>query len=130
MKFQVIVSAFVFAAVIFVGACTSVKKDELVPKGCKTDSADYQVSYNNDIVPIFEVYCYNCHGSSSNETSGGIILEDTTVLNKYIESGQLVGNITGAPGYNQMPKPPAPPLTSCEISQITRWVEQGAPKDK
>jgi hypothetical protein len=126
MKNFFTVSFLLIFLVAFAGACTSVNKEQLIPDNCKVDST---LSYSKDIQPIFANNCYGCHGHSSNETSGGIILEDTTTLNKYINSGQLLANINHT-SANPMPPPPAPKLSDCEISQITYWVNVlGAPKN-
>ena len=126
MKNLVTVSFLFILLALIAGACTSVNKEQLIPDTCKVDSS---LSYSKDIQPIFSNNCYGCHGKTSNETSGGIILEDTTVLNKYIENGQLLANINHS-SNNPMPPPPAPKLSDCEISQITYWINVlGAPKN-
>jgi hypothetical protein len=113
--------------VFFAGACTSVKKENLIPPdNCKIDSS---LSYSKDIQPIFEINCYGCHGHSSHETSN-VDLEDTTTLNIYIQNNRLLDNINHAPGSDFMPKPPAPKLGDCEINQITYWIKVlDAPKN-
>jgi len=128
MKKPDILSILTILLVFFLGSCTSSNKEQLVPSVCKTDDPAYQVSYHNDMVPIFESNCYGCHGKQSNENSGGIILEDTTVLNKYIANGQLLSNINHTSDH-PMPPPPAPQLSTCEITQITTWINQGYPKN-
>lgn len=126
MKNFISVSFLLTLLVVFAGACTSVNKEQLIPDNCKLDST---LSYSKDIQPIFANNCYGCHGKTSNETSGGIILEDTTTLNKYIQNGQLLANINHT-SNNPMPPPPAPKLSDCEISQITYWINVlGAPKN-
>jgi hypothetical protein len=109
------------------GSCTSASKEELLPAGCKTDDLNYVVSYTRDVVPIFESNCYGCHGSTSDDNSG-INLQDTAELNKYIRSGQLLGNITHAPGYDPMPQN-APKMDTCDISIIHQWILQGYPQN-
>jgi mono/diheme cytochrome c family protein len=126
MKNFVTVSFLFFILVVLAGSCTSANKEQLIPDNCKVDSS---LSYSKDIQPIFEINCYGCHGQNSNETSGGINLEDTTTLNKYIKNNQLLNNINHT-SNNPMPPPPAPKLSDCEISQITYWINVlGAPKN-
>jgi mono/diheme cytochrome c family protein len=114
--------------VFFITSCANENKDQLVPPGCKSDSTDYQVSYKTDIAPILENNCYGCHGNGNTGGSGGINLQDTTTLNKYINNGQLIANITHT-SNNPMPPPPAQMLSDCEISLISLWIQQGAPKN-
>ena len=40
--------------------------------------------------------------------------------------GSLLGVITGNPGNNQMP-PSGIPLSDCDITQITNWINDGMP---
>jgi mono/diheme cytochrome c family protein len=127
MKRPIFSMLFTFFAALSIGSCTSASKEELLPAGCKTDDSQYVVNYTTDVVPIFESNCYACHGSTSHDNSG-INLQDTTVLNHYIQTGQLLGNITQAPGYDPMPKN-APKMDTCDISIIHQWIRQGYPQN-
>jgi mono/diheme cytochrome c family protein len=119
-------AGILFSIVLIVSnGCTSASKDQLLPQVCKVDN----LTYTQDIQKIFEVNCYACHGSNSNETSGGIDLQDTAVLDIYIKSNQLQANIMHSAGSNPMPPPPEPKLTDCEINQINAWIIAGAPKN-
>jgi hypothetical protein len=127
MKRPIFTSLIIFLSAFYMGSCTSASKEELLPTGCKTDDSLYVVSYSKDVVPIFESNCYACHGSTSHDNSG-VNLQDTTVLNKYIQSGQLLGNITQAPGYDPMPQN-SPKMDTCDISIIHQWIRQGYPQN-
>jgi hypothetical protein len=127
MKQPIFVLFIAILSAFSISSCTSASKEELLPPGCKTDDSLFVASYTSDVVPIFESHCYACHGSNSHENSG-VDLQDTTVLNKYIESGELLGNITHAPGYDPMPQD-APKMDTCDISVIHVWILQGAPKN-
>ena len=109
-------------------SCTSASKDQLVPAGCHTDiDTNYKATYTTDIVPIFQYYCYSCHGSNTNATSGGINLEDPNTLSKYLDDGKLSGNINHFPGYNAMPPSPAPIMPDCQLKLVNNWINQGGP---
>jgi hypothetical protein len=127
MKRTIISVLFAWLSTGLLDSCTSASKEELVPAGCKTDDTLYVVSYTSDVVPIFESNCYACHGATSHDNSG-INLQDTTVLNHYIQTGQLLGNITQAPGYDPMPKD-GPKMDTCDISIIHQWIRQGYPQN-
>jgi mono/diheme cytochrome c family protein len=129
MKRPIFYMFFLIVAARYLGSCTSASKEMLLPAGCKTDDTLYVVSYTTDVVPIFESNCYACHGSTSHDNSG-VNLQDTTVLNHYIENGQLLANITQTPGtdYDPMPKNAAK-LDTCEISIIHQWIRQGYPQN-
>ena len=94
------------------------------------DLAD--VNYTDDVLPIFEQHCAECHGADNPEEG----LQVTTY------AGVMAGSIYGAvikPGdpdgsylvelvaTGQMPKR-APDLSQAEIDTIIAWVEAGAPE--
>jgi len=101
---------------------------------CKKNSADVlagaaicdtsAVSYKNDVVPILQEYCYNCHGTHVAAAGGGIILEGVENLANYANNNQLSGDISAAPGYTPMPYG-KPKLPSCQLNKILAWVNQG-----
>jgi hypothetical protein len=124
MKKQAIIFFLAVLPGFFASSCTSANKEQLIPAGCKTDN----MSYTIDIVPILQGNCYGCHGNGNDAGSGGINLADTTTLNKYINDGQLLANITHT-SSKPMPPSPAPKLDTCDISKIHNWIIQGAPKN-
>ena len=82
------------------------------------------VSYKNDVVPILQEYCYNCHGAHVSAAGGGIILEGITNLTNYANNNQLAGDISATPGYTAMPYG-KPKLPSCQLNKILAWINQG-----
>jgi hypothetical protein len=105
-------------------SCSKASEDLLQPASaitCDTSS----VKYSTDIVQILQNNCYECHGTSSNGGSSGIVLEGYTNLKKWADNGFLVGNVTHAPGYVGMPYG-RPKLPDCEVNTIVAWVNQGA----
>jgi hypothetical protein len=83
------------------------------------------MTYTANVVPILQENCYSCHGNGNTAGSGGILLEGYTNLKQYADNGQLVGNVTHAPGYVPMPYG-LPALPSCETNTIVDWVNNGA----
>jgi hypothetical protein len=119
-------TAFSLLLLLLAGAysCTKNSADKLAGGGPATcDTAN--MKYTEDVVPILQANCYSCHGSSSNATSGGINLQDYATLKTYALNGDLVGNITWAPGHDPMPENAAK-LPVCEINTIIDWVNNGA----
>lgn len=96
------------------------------------------ISYQNTIVPILAANCYRCHGTNSNSGSGGIILQDFTVLKRFATTTQLnktmgsllYGNIThaGRPYYTNMPFDGGK-LSDCDILKIRKWIDAGIPQN-
>ncbi|MEO6443088.1 MAG: cytochrome c [Chitinophagales bacterium] len=87
--------------------------------GCDTSN----VTYSGTVSSILQTYCVGCHGSAA--PSGGIVLSQYNGVAAVALSGQLVGAITHSPGYTAMPLG-GNKLPSCEIEQITKWVNDGA----
>jgi hypothetical protein len=89
------------------------------------------VSFNNNVLPIFEQHCQKCHGEEEPEeglrltshaevmagSMNGSVIEPGDVENSYLIE-QIVSG--------KMPKE-GPKLTPAEIEIITAWVEAGAP---
>jgi mono/diheme cytochrome c family protein len=87
------------------------------------------ITYTANIVPIITGKCNTCHSVASSSSSGGnIVLEGYSNLQKVAANGKLLGAISYAPGYSQMPKN-ANKLSYCEITAIRRWIESNTPNN-
>ena len=84
-------------------------------------------NYSTDILPILQTYCYMCHSAAAvaGGNGGGNNFEDFTVLQTLALNGHLVGAVSHASGYSPMPKF-GNKLSDCNISKITKWVNDGA----
>jgi len=118
MRAGQLICILVFIAVA--AGCAYVKKDVVVIPCIVPDN----VSYANDIAPILETNCYDCHSASSN--SAGILLDNYDALVFYAQNGYLYGTITHAPGYNPMPDGGGK-LSDCTIATIKKWIDTGTP---
>ncbi len=93
---------------------------------CATGPCDTaNVTYSGTIAPIMETYCTGCHSSTS--APGGSLMSYPDVMNAAV-NGNMIGDITHASGYNNMPQGGAK-LGDCEITQIKKWVAAGAPNN-
>lgn len=94
-------------------------------RNCSTcDTSAY--TYSGTISGILETNCTGCHNSSN--TSGGVDLSTYAGAKVVALNGSLVGAVTHAPGYVGMPLN-APMLSDCNITQIEKWVNAGAPNN-
>ena len=94
-----------------------------------------QVDYEEDIQPIFDQHCVNCHGSSSGVdlssynavmSSVGDQYEKRIVIEGEPDQSPLVDKIEPNPEFvAQMPLGNSP-LSNDEISLIRTWIEEGA----
>ncbi len=98
--------------------CTTV--DTMPPPACDTAN----ISYNNDVIPIFNSYnCINCH-------SGG----NTVTLNTYagtktaVDSGRMAGAINHENGFQSMPLGGSI-MDSCDLAKVNAWIDAGAPNN-
>lgn len=101
------------------------------PKAVLCDSIN--ITYHNDIKPIFRDNCYHCH-STSGTSGGGLNLEDTTSLKNYLNYGFRGDGLYGSKLYHCLlhsqlaqPMPPTFILDSCSLHKIHYWLVAGAP---
>ncbi|MCU7549473.1 cytochrome c [Chitinophagaceae bacterium LB-8] len=81
------------------------------------------IKYATGVVPILQANCYVCHGNGSAE--GSVTLDNYNALKTKANNGTLLGVITHAAGYPQMPKNGAK-LSDCNINKIRSWINNGA----
>lgn len=91
------------------------------------------VSFTNDILPLFESRCVNCHGGQ--RTQEGLDLKTHAGLMTGSENGSVVTPGDAANSLlvelvanQKMPKR-GPKLTPPQVQLITDWVNQGAPNN-
>jgi len=105
----------------------------LVISGCYYDKYEEidplaQVSFTNDIQPIFDNHCTSCHptlvaspdlspGNSYNSVSNGVY-----IIANDINASILYQRILGNPSI----MPPGGSLSASEINLVKSWIEQGA----
>ncbi len=85
------------------------------PQPCDT----LDVTYANDVYPIFDQFCIGCHGGQVPEA--GIDLNNFDDVAAIAQNGQLLGSINHEAGYSPMPKN-GDKLSECLIRTITIWV--------
>ena len=126
MKNTFLITGIIVALVIlFSVGCSKQNVETLTGSSgaeCVSDSSNSR--YAEDIVPIMQSICYNCHGNGNTAGSGGIDLSTYTNLKVYADNGDLIGNITHAPGHVPMPYG-LPKLPDCEINKFIDWVNSG-----
>ncbi len=81
------------------------------------------VSYSAEVQPILQGKCIGCH-TTGNASNGFVVLNNYQGVSAVASSGQLVGSITHANGYNAMPQG-GPKINACDIAKIRNWVNDG-----
>jgi hypothetical protein len=85
------------------------------------------VTYQGDILPILQTYCYACHSIAKASSKGGnIILEGYSNVKSAVSNGSLYGSISWDPSFVRMPRN-ASKLPSSEIFKVKKWIDDGAP---
>jgi hypothetical protein len=90
---------------------------------CPEDSV---VTFETDILPIFEDACQGCHQPLFAEA--GIELITHQDILARVTDGSLLGTIRKESGYKLMPFKSVP-LSPCKIQLIEQWIDDGAPNN-
>ena len=93
---------------------------------CATLCDSSVFSYSAAIRPIISNKCQGCHQGSA--ASGGIVLSDYTSVLVSVGNGSFWGAVNHLPGFSPMPRN-ANKLSDCELSQIRKWIDAGAPNN-
>ena len=96
--------------------------DEATSSDCKTASLSYQA----DILPIFESYCFECHSEEKYASrADGHLMNSYATIKALLDKGLIIGNTEHQKGFVKMPNRKKK-LPDCEISKIKAWVAEGA----
>jgi len=120
--------AYIFFLSVGLYSCYRHNRESVYPTAATPGSSfcdTTHVSYDSTVSVILLANCAltGCHASSS--ATGGYAFDSYSGVRSAVLNGRLVGAITHAPGYAQMPKERAM-LDDCQIALITSWVEHGA----
>lgn len=107
----------------FFSSCYYDKEDLLYPSSgiCDTTAT---VTYSAQIVPLFQQYCYSCHGGNAS-SGGGKIMGTYTADKVLVMNGSLYGSITHATAFSPMPKG-MNKLTTCQLAIVKKWIDSGS----
>ena len=71
--------------------------------------------------------CTGCH--SGNNASAQVNLSNHSGVQTVALNGRLMGSLLGHSGYASMPPYGSPRLTSCQITQLNKWIGNGCKND-
>lgn len=108
---------------LIISGCYYDSEEDLYPP-VECDTAN--VSFSQDIQPIFAISCLSCHNTFN--SLGDVNLEGHAAVLKYALDGSLVGSVQHESGYDAMPQG-ASKLEVCKIKKIKAWVDAGAPNN-
>ena len=93
---------------------------------CSTNVCDTTVFTYTAVKKIIDANCINCHSGAS--PSGGLNYSTHAGLKAVADNGRLLGAVNHAVGFTPMPMG-NPKLSDCNITQIRKWVQAGAPNN-
>lgn len=104
-----------------------------VPTEAPVEASNGSVSFANDVFPIIDSRCINCHGGD--RTEEGLVLLTYADLMAGSDNGAVVipGDVANSlfvelVANQEMPKR-GPKLTPPQVQTITEWVAAGAPNN-
>lgn len=84
------------------------------------------VSYTNDLVPLLEMYCFECHTGPT--PSGDRDFSTYEDLAGVAETNVLLDRISRDENDPEV-MPSTGPMTSCEVDRFRSWIEAGYPNN-
>lgn len=73
------------------------------------------MKYSTNVQPVIQANCYSCHGNGLSQQ--GVSLDTYTKVKQQANNGNLIGVISHAIGYPEMPYN-LPKLSDCDINKI------------
>ncbi len=120
IRIEIIIVSFALA--IGLNSCYYNNAEDLYPHSGDCDTSN--ISYSNDVWPIINNNCTDCHGGSA--PAGNIGLENHDQIKIVADNGKLLGTINHEDGYSPMPKGGGK-LADCSRLKIDTWVNMGSP---
>lgn len=99
----------------------AVRDEPCVDLSCDTTQFDWSTT----IRPIISTYCRGCH--YADYPAVGVNLDFYSQVRDQALNGLLYESITGMAPARLMPLDK--PMPDCKITQIRKWIENGAPQD-
>ena len=93
---------------------------------CVSRCDSSQFAFSTAILPLMNKFCVGCH--SSGNASASVDLSSYTGVKKSISQGQGLMTSINQNGNFPMPKG-GNKLIDCEINQVKRWINAGAPNN-
>lgn len=114
-----------FGMMLSVGCVYNNEEELYPPEPCITEN----MSYINDIVPIFQQHCLQCHNENDWQVLGGNVrMSRYTDIQFLINRNFLIEVIRHDPGLPPMPKDAAK-IPDCQIEKISSWIDDGFPNN-
>lgn len=93
---------------------------------CASACDTTQFTYATSISTLLANNCVGCHNATTNYA--GVILSDYTNAKAAASLGTFLNAINYTSATAAMNMPPSGQLSSCQITQITKWINNGFPQ--
>jgi hypothetical protein len=93
---------------------------------CEGTCDTVNFTFRRQIGPLINKYCTGCHFGSYN--SGNVLLTNYVQIKAMADSNKLYQSVTATEGVRKMPTGVVT-MQPCEIIQIRKWIEAGAPNN-
>jgi hypothetical protein len=93
---------------------------------CNTNCDTTVYTFSGGVLPTLQSSCIGCH--SGTVPAGNVDLTSYPGVFAVAITGKLLGVVSHANGYLQMPKG-GNQLPDCKIIQIRKWIQSGAPNN-
>ena len=114
-----------FVIIAFLTSCDNGANKSADNEGCETT----QVTFKNDVLPIFEQNCFSCHNEEDYaRKADGNKMDSYELIKLKIDDGLVLGNIKHEKGFVNMPYRKKQ-LEPCDIQTIEIWINNGALND-
>lgn len=98
------------------------KNNSCISSSCDTAN----VTYSGAIRNIISNKCQGCHSGAN--PSGGFDYSTYNGVKARVDDGKLWGAVNHVQGFSPMPKNGSK-LSDCELGQIKKWIDAGAPNN-
>jgi hypothetical protein len=123
MKKYLIVSLFM----ALLSSCFYDNASEMYPAASLNQNCDtLSVTYNDDLVPLFQNNCGTNGGCHSAGKADGEVILDSYNQAVLVDEITLLGSVQHLQGYK--PMPPSGMMGDCGIKQIELWIQNGKPE--
>jgi len=115
---------FVAGLAALLSGCYYDVESELYGPSVPCDTA--AVTFAGHIEPLIATECAGCHSGASPD--GGLTLEGHAAIAAAFTTGGAEDRVNRTAGSSGA-MPPSGPLSSCDLSSLSAWIQAGAPNN-
>jgi hypothetical protein len=122
-------SIFIFLSILLT-SCSYHKTSDALPSPSNVTTCDsMNVSYKNDIAPMMQKYCNECHGGTPPSIGNQNYANYNDLITLIDSPNYILGVTSNEAGFRRMPPAPRVQPNLCEVAKIRQWSLKGAPNN-